>query len=157
MKDYICFPEGHNYEDIDTTYQVFDLCSRVCFVDQPLYLHRKRPGSITQTGTRKNLEDRNLACEHLEAFVESHIPEVFSEKHLQKLRQARLAGLVNFFVAGNIGTEEIRGAFAEVKLKNSSTRFKMTSWIVRFCPSLLRILYPVYRPLRMLVWEGFRR
>ena len=41
------FPEGHVYEDIDVACRVVESCDSVCVMEQPLYLHRKRPGSIT--------------------------------------------------------------------------------------------------------------
>ena len=151
------FPEGHNYEDIDTTYRIFDICKHVYFLDHPLYLHRRRPGSITNIATKKNLEDRNLAYEHLEAYIESNIPEIFSEKHLKKVRQTRLHGLIVFFVKGYIGAGEIRTAIDGLNLKDYSFRYKAALWILRFCPGVLMILYPVFRPLRLLARKVFGR
>lgn len=43
----IRFPEGHNYEDIDTTYKILDIAKNVSLIDNILCFHRKRPGSIT--------------------------------------------------------------------------------------------------------------
>lgn len=153
----IRFPEGHNYEDIDTTYRVFDLCSRICFLDVPLYLHRKRPGSITRTGSRKNMEDRDLACRHLEAFVETHIPEVFDEKHLKKARQSRLIGMLMFYAKGYVDAEEIRAAWKKADPKSNSFRMRTACRIIRFCPWLMKVLYPIYRPFRILAWKVFGR
>ena len=153
----IRFPEGHNYEDIDTIYRIFDLCSRIYFLDQPLYLYRRRPGSITQSATRKNLEDRNLAYKHLQAFIESHVPEVFSERHLMKAKQDRLSSLLSFYAEGYMSEAEIREALAGCDLKDYNFRFKAALRILTFCPELLRVLYLVYRFSRMLVWKVFRR
>lgn len=153
----IRFPEGHNYEDIDTTYRIFTLCGKICFLDQPLYLHRKRPGSITNTATKKNLEDWRLAYGQLEAFVESNIPEVFNEEHLKKVRQTRLHGWMIFYIKGHIGAAEIREDLEGLDLKDYSFRYKVAIRILRFCPGLLRILYPVFRPLRLLARKVFGR
>lgn len=153
----IRFPEGHNYEDIDTTYRVFDLCGRIFFLDEPLYLHRKRPGSITQTGSRKNMEDLNLACQHLEAFIETHIPEIFSERHLKAARQSRLRGMIISYVKGYVDVEEVRAACEGVNLKDCSFRIRTACRIIRLYPLLIKILYPAYRPFRMLVWKVFGR
>jgi len=57
----IRFPDGHNYEDIDTLPRILERCDTVYVTDQRLYYRRKRPGSITQTTTKKNIRDRNLA------------------------------------------------------------------------------------------------
>lgn len=151
------FPEGHNYEDIETTYRIFGMCRNICFLDQPLYLHRRRPGSITNTATKKNLEDRKLAYEHLEAFVESNIPEIFSQKHLNKVRQTRLHGWLIFYIKRYIDAGEIRAALDDLDLKDYNFSYKAACWILRFCPGLLRILYPVFRPFRLLAWKVFGR
>ena len=151
------FPEGHNYEDVDTTCRVFDLCSRISFLDEPLYLHRKRPGSITQTGSGKNMEDLDLAYLHLEAFVETHIPEVFEEKHLEKARQSRLRGMLMFYAKGYVDEEKVRAACEEADPENCSFRMRTACRIIRFCPWLMKVLYPVYRPFRILAWKVFGR
>ena len=153
----IRFPEGHNYEDIDTTCRVFDLCSRISFLDEPLYLYRKRPGSITRTGSRKNKDDWTLACRHLEAFVETHIPEVFDEKHLKKARQSRLSVMLRFYAKGYVDEEEIRAAWKEADPENCSFRMRTACRIIRFCPWLMKVLYPVYRPFRILTQKVFGR
>lgn len=151
------FPEGHNYEDIDTTYRIFDLCSRIFFLDEPLYLYRKRQGSITQTGSRKNMEDRNLACQHMEAFVETHTPEVFSERHLKNARQSRVSRMMILYEKGYVDAAELKAACEGADLKEYGFRFRTVCLIIRFCPGLLKILYPVYRPFRILVWKVFGR
>ena len=153
----IRFPEGHNYEDIDTTYRIFDLCSRICFLDVPLYLNRIRPGSITQTCSGKNMEDRDLACRHLEAFVESHIPEVFDEKHLKKARQSRLKDMLVFYAKGYVDAEKVRAACEGTDSEDYTFRLRTACRIFRFCPWLMKILYPVYRPFRILAWKVFGR
>ena len=43
------FPDGYTYEDIDTSFRIFDLCNTIVVLDDPLYFYRKRPGSITDT------------------------------------------------------------------------------------------------------------
>ena len=53
----IRFPDGHNYEDLDTVYRILNLCSHVNVLNQVLYFYRKRPGSITNTNTKNNNDD----------------------------------------------------------------------------------------------------
>ena len=151
------FPEGHNYEDTVTTYRIFDLCGLIFFLDEPLYLHRKRPGSITQTGSRKNIEDWNLACQHLEAFVETHTPELFSERHLKIAHQSWLNRMIIFYVKGYVDAVEVRAACEGVNLKDCNFRIRTACRIIRFCPLLIKILYPAYRSLRILIWKVFGR
>lgn len=153
----IRFPEGHNYEDVDTTCRVFDLCNRISFLDEPLYQYRIRPGSITRTGSGKNMEDWNLACRHLEAFVESHIPEVFDEKHLKKARQSRLKDMLVFYAKGYVDAEKVRAACEGTDSEDYTFRLRTACRIFRFCPWLMKALYSVYRLFRILMRKVFGR
>jgi len=87
---HIRFPEGHVYEDVDTTYRVFNICKRILIIDDPLYLKRKHKGSITGTWNQTSITDYLLAHDHLEEFVSNHIPDVFSFEQEKKFVQARL-------------------------------------------------------------------
>lgn len=153
----IRFPDGHNYEDVDTIYQVLDTCSQVRVLNETLYYHRRRPGSITDTFTKMNLEDRKLAFDHLAAFVEEHMPEIFGEEHLRKVRQMNLRSMMADYARGRVDTSEIRAACAEIRPAGLSFRFRTAVWMIRCCPWLLRMIYPVYRPFRLLAWKVFGR
>lgn len=146
----IRFPDGHNYEDIHTTYRIFECCERVKVLDQVLYLHRKRPGSITQVWTRKNIEDRNLAYDNLFEFVRAHIPAVFDEAHLSRICQARLRGLLVSYAKGQVGLVDVKASCEGVKPGELGFRAWAGYWIIQLCPGLLKALYPVYRPFREL-------
>ncbi len=52
-----------------------------------------------------------------------------------------------------MGTAEIRSTSAGVYLRDYTFRFKAAFRIIQLCPRLLRILYPVYRAFRMLVYS----
>ena len=157
MWNQIRFPDGHNYEDTDTLYKIIDNCGKMCVLNRPLYYHRKRPGSITGTPTKKNLEDRKLAFDHLTAFVEKNIPEVFSVEHLKIVRQMNMGGMIAGYARGIIETAEIRAICEGIEPVDLSFRFRTAAWMIRHCPELLRIIYPVYRPFRLLVWKAFGR
>lgn len=45
----IRFPDGRIFEDVATTYKIFNLCKSICVLDKSLYLHRKHEGSITRS------------------------------------------------------------------------------------------------------------
>lgn len=53
----IRFPQGRFFEDIATTYKVFDKVNEAVSVSQSLYHYRIRKGSISQTHTLVNLVD----------------------------------------------------------------------------------------------------
>lgn len=146
----IRFPDGHNYEDIHTTYRIFDCCGRVKVLDRVLYLHRKRPGSITQVWTRENIEDINLAYDNLFAFVKEHTPEVFDETCLEKIQQSRLRAMLVSYARDQVGLADVKAACEGVRPGELGFRVRAGYRIIQFCPVLLKILYPVYRPCRTL-------
>lgn len=84
------FPEGHVFEDIDTTYRVLNHCEKVCVLEDVLYIYRRRPGSITDHLTKKRASDWFLAYSHFESFVKENVPEVFSEETLKYIEQRKI-------------------------------------------------------------------
>lgn len=147
----IRFPDGHNYEDIHTTYRIFDCCEHVKVLDQVLYLHRKRPGSITQVWTKNNIEDRKLAHDDLLAFVKTHTPEVFDEMDVRRIKGSWLRVMLVSYARGRMRMTDIEAACEGMKLGELGFRAWTGYQIIRLCPCLLKILYPVYRPFRLLV------
>lgn len=154
----IRFPDGYNYEDHDTMYRIFYLCKQIYVMRQTLYFYRKRFGSISRTITGKNVEDRSRALLHMEEFIQNHIPEIFSDEHLKKIRQSRLSGMIAGYIKGRMNAEfrvklrnEIIAIGKETGMEWYSFRIRTGYHIVRICPWLLRIIYPVYRPFRLLV------
>lgn len=146
----IRFPDGHNYEDIHTTYRIFDCCEHVKVLDHVLYLHRRRPGSITQVWTKKNIEDRKLAHDDLLTFVKTHTPEVFDEMDVRRIRGSWLRVMLVSYARGQVGLADVKAACEGVRPGELGFRVRMGYRIIRLCPGLLKILYPVYRPFREL-------
>jgi glycosyltransferase involved in cell wall biosynthesis len=152
----IRFPVGQVYEDIATTYRILANCNRVCVIDQSLYCYRKRPGSILETYSQDNLNDWLLSNSSLESFVEENISNIFSNRHLTRLRQRRINGMVSYFVRiygnDNSSCEELRQRIkAEGKkcgLGECSVRRKVFYRIICSCPRLLYIIRPIYKLLR---------
>ncbi len=83
------FPDGHIYEDIATTFKVFNLCKKVCVLDKPLYIHRKREGSITSSRSIKKYYDLAWAYSQFASFVEKNIPDIFTTEQLNRLLERR--------------------------------------------------------------------
>ena len=95
----IRFPEGHVYENVDTTYRVVNLCSTVCVIDEPLYMYRKRQGAITEVVSAKNVNDWLMARSHFEDFIKENIPDAFSDEHLRRFYRSRLNQMISFYVS----------------------------------------------------------
>ena len=105
------FPDGHVYEDIDTTYRIFDRCQSIRCLDQLLYLYRRRAGSITHTVSADNIRDWHLAMEHFESYIAAHTPEIFSPEHL------RQHGLDAVVAAAEVDVEDAVPGFSVDVLK----------------------------------------
>ena len=89
--------------------------------------------------------------EHLETFVTENIPEVFSDKHLNKARQSRLRGMLMSYVKGYVNDAEIKAVCEGVNPHNCKFKIKVACWLIRFHPRLLKILYPMYKSLRKIM------
>ena len=102
------FPEGHVYEDIDTTYRILDRCHTVYVVDMTLYLKRKHKRSITETWTEEHVRDWLRSRSHLESYVQAHTLGIFTADHEKVLRYTRLRALIRGYIhySGKTGRTE---------------------------------------------------
>ncbi len=73
----ICYPVGKIYEDVFTTYRLFDKCHKIVMIDSPEYFYVQRNGSILRSG----FSDKQF--HHLEAINE--IKEFAYTKDYQQL------------------------------------------------------------------------
>ena len=159
----IRFPDGCVYEDIDTSFRIFNICRRIHVIDESLYLHRIRKGSITTTGSLQNFRDRYLACSHFASFITENIPDVFSSFHEQKWRKYAVNGMVVDYInySGDTESEEttvrnemrrqILSAGKVMGIETLGLRTRAAWHMVQRCPRLLKAVYRVYHPIRMLV------
>ena len=159
------FPEGHVYEDIDVTYRVVGRCDTICVVDQPLYLHRKRPGSITDTVSPENIRDLELAHSHYARFVGENTPGIFTPGQRKRVQSGQLNSLIGQYVRcygkAGIDCEGLRARTIalgiDIGASNLRLRTRIAYGMLRTCPWLLRRLYPVYQTVRQLVHRLFVR
>ena len=157
------FPEGRVYEDVYPTCEVLDACESVCVIDQTLYVHRRRPRSITTTCTPGNYRDWSLAHPHFESFVESRVPEVFTEGHVMQLRQSRVVEMISNYIriSEELGKDEdgfcegLRRktimAGEEVGVDGLDLRTRTACHMLCACPWLLKSIYPAYHSVRRFV------
>ena len=156
----IRFPEGSVYEDIAITYQLIDRSRKICVLDLPLYMYRKRPGSICGTKTSKNITDYFNSRSRFEQFIEDNIPEIFTEKQLKRFRRTGLRRRILRYIHysrnpetdGDSFLKELRKQIAEEGKKadilKCSGRIQCCYWIIRFCPGLLKPACLLYRYFR---------
>lgn len=160
----IRFPDGHVYEDVDTTYRIIDLCKTVCILAQPLYLYRKREGSIINTRSKDNIRDCISACSHWTSFAEAHTPEVFTTEQLHRIRQPLVEAMIVYYAcfSGRAQDEaeiayndylkrQITDTVKEIGICNCGPTVKAGYKMISYWPWLLRISYPAYHCTRRLM------
>ena len=159
------FPDGHNYEDMDIMFRIFDRCGSVLVLDQPLYYHLKRPGSITDTLSETNLRDWRLARKHFEEYVSTSTPAIFSYEQLKKAQQSTFSGMMINYVRCSKKRDklsrgfldsmrtEIIGMGRDLGPGSMDLRRKAAYLMMLKSPVLLEITYPAYRAVRMLIHE----
>ncbi len=164
----IRFPDGHVYEDMETSFRMFDLCTKSCVIEDPLYLHRSRPGSITTTYSVENYRDFDLAYSRIVPFMESLVPEILTEVQVRQWRRNHLESMILSYIKvprklrdKGVFCEELRKIIIDVGRKNNAEthgfRTRVAWEMICSCPCLLRIAYALYRPLWRLVRMITRR
>ena len=160
--DKIRFPEGHNYEDLDTVYKVLDICTSVFITDRCLYLYRERPGSITHTLTKKNRDDWEAAYFHLQEYVVWHTREIFSDTNADCIRLIRLNGLMVDYANATAGQDvrnELKCRIVELAKEIGHWQFisRVAYEMILHCPWLLKVSWPIYHSIRMFKRKVFGR
>lgn len=142
----IRFPDGHLFEDVETMCRVLDHCTSVTVIDSVLYYVRVRPGSITQTVSWKTIDEHRRAFSQLEEFVYAHMPEVYSEEHVQEVRGKRLYFMIVYYIRISYDDEvrkkalrkEIISTGWQVGFKKCTVRAKVAFFMIKYCPWLLK-------------------
>ena len=157
------FVEGHVHEDNLPTYKVLSACEAVYAMNRPLYLYRKRPGSITSTVSATNMADLILASLQVMEFVRDNTPAIFTPEQFEHVRQKRLNSMISAYIRYCDAAGE--DAFAidlrqkiivlgrETGIGNCGFRTRAAYRMLCSCPRLLKVLYPVYVSIRVTIWK----
>ena len=151
----IRFPDGHVFEDIDTTYRLLDASRKIYVIEDSLYMYRKkRPKSITGDRSSKKRIDCALAYSHYESFVERNTPNIFSEEELISIHLIRFHQLVSIYVHSFFQSEsqnqfardhlkrEIVEREKHINIRNCRFITQICYIIIVFCPLLFKIMKP---------------
>ena len=162
----IRFQDGHVCEDNEASYRIMNQIGKTVVVDEVLYLYRKRPGSITANLTWKFLKDQILAYLRVNEFVAENLSNVLPEEYLQKNRQTCLNSMMAAYVRlfkvkenfdkkaeGEKLRQQIVRVGDETEIVKCNIRTRIAYQVIRFCPWLLRIAYPFYRPIRIMIYR----
>lgn len=155
------FPEGHVYEDVDTTYRILDRCKAVFVLQQPLYLYRRRPGSITDTVSMRYMSDRMQAYSHYVRFIEENTRGVFTSEQRNRVVSSFFGSMIAQYARclGTTGeknealTKTIIAQVRELGINTLNLRARTAYRLLRVCPWLLRVIYPVYLAVRKMIWR----
>ena len=156
------FPNGHVAEDRYTTFSILGNCNVVCVLDDSLYLHRKRPGSITQTASLKKAIDKVKAFDQFQEYVEKNTPAVFDYEQLQNCRREHYRCLLSSYAESLRQTGKGSDEFSEelikriisdrekVKIQNCSITMRAIYRMICVCPWLLKYVYIIYKHFAVL-------
>lgn len=166
MWDSLRFPEGQNYEDLDIILPLLGETECVCILDEPLIMHRKRPGSITATHTFKNVRDRELAYRHYTEYTVSHTPEYFEKKDLNTALARQYSSLLSQYhlCASSRMPErkkcldylsrQILDVKSRIDIKECSLKLRISSFLYSYAPGWVSgLIYRVYVLLRMCIMK----
>ena len=154
--DDIRFNEGHVFEDIETIYRICSQCSKVSVLPDVLYLHRKRPYSITTVFSQDYMEDAILASARTESFIRDNVPDLFSVDQLMSYDRKYVTRiLVHYLQANEIADDKIKEYREDLKrrlfdavndhgISDFDLRFRIVYRMVRVCPWLLDKLFHCY-------------
>ena len=151
------FPLGHVFEDMETMFKILDSSKLISVLDEPLYLHRKRIGSITATISAKNMRDRYLAYAHFVSFVTSHSPGLFSVEDVMHCHRSYLNSMIISYTKCPSVTlrEKLRKKIIrtgrELEIEKLGFRSRAAYGMLCTCPWLLKVVYKIYLPVRLLV------
>ena len=157
------FPEGHIYEDMAVTFRIIERCEMVYVLDQPLYLHRNRPGSITNTVSSDNIRDWELAYAHYARFIEENTPDIFTPEQRMRVQSGMLGSMIGKYVRcfgyKCIDSKALRAHTLalgrRVGIGSVNWRTKIAYVMLRTSPWLLRVAFPVYNSIRRLMYRIF--
>ena len=152
----IRFPDGHLYEDEDTIFRILDHCEMVYVLDQSLYFYRLHSSSITHSRSLKKTNDRIITWTHITSFVEDNTPGTFTNKQLKESRQFLVIQMVTYYMQ-LLSEHKEKECGAEVRkklienemiVKDCGLLIRLSYFIIRYCPWMIKIIYPIYCKIR---------
>lgn len=155
----IRFPEGSVYEDIAITYRLIDRSRKICVLDLPLYMYRKRPGSISNVKSAKNISDYFVARSQFEQFIQANIPGIFTDEQLNWFRRQGLRRRIVRYIhySGNPETEgkafrkeqrkQISKEGKTIGIGKCCLRIRICYLMICYCPILAESAGSIYKLL----------
>ena len=159
--DHIRFPEGRIYEDREVTFAVADKAAASYVLDLPLYIHRKRKGSLTDEVDEQTVRDKVTAFENYVSLIKEYTPGVFDEENLKHVQRARLDEMMDSYIRyvhtkgkkdGGYDKElrrDIIGFGRENDISGYGFKTKTAYKLIRFFPWIIKITSGIYISIRL--------
>ena len=141
----VSYPVGKAWEDLGTTYKLFDIAERIAYTDAQLYFYVQRDGSITSVVSVKNALDIYELEEERNAFLKNEYPDLcdFLEYRICiSAYNVWSAALTNKFDGALLSNINAAVGFLNIKSKNA---IKNKNCDIRYKIKLF--LYSYLRPL----------
>ena len=155
--DGIRFTEGRNYEDLEVILPVLEKAKSIYVISEPLVSYRLRQESITFTRSLRNLQDYTLSFRNYAGYIESHIPEFFTQDHLERAYQESFSYLLMEYCTCSISKipekkpilnflrQELDYRRRKIDTKNSNFKTRASYFLVKHFPSAVPLIYRLYR------------
>ena len=161
--DDLRYPVGQNYEEIDIIIPLLMRTESIFILDKPFIIYRKRPGSITDTCSIKNVMDKALAYKHYINHIRSLIPEYLDDQDLVNACKTILTSLLGEYIRHSLYIvpdrkryfacyrEAIDDMASEVAAGERGFKIRVALFMVFHLPPLaVGLIYRIYRPFRVL-------
>lgn len=156
--DNITYPLNKTYEDMFTTYKLYDRAHKIAVCNEILYLYRQREGSIVyETKISKKIElyqDRYLATSNLYHFFEIKYPK-WAENSKKGLIECALV-LVTYVDVYNFSRNTVYKNAQRLLLESSIKDAKSGNKILLMLYKCNRKLY-VKLIHKVLIWKNKRK
>lgn len=157
------YPAGQNYEDVDIILPLIAATDKVYILSEALVMHRKRPGSITDTPSYDNIRDRGIAYKHYTDYIMNHVPEYFDDKDVKVMNDRAYSMLLaTYFSCIGAGRQDSEKSIEYIRqeiekigniedIGNHSFKLKTAAFMYKYLPpELSASAYKIYRPVRLL-------
>ena len=151
------FPEGRIYEGTYIIYDIFDRAGLISVMDKELMMHRKRVGSICNSGSLKHILDGDFATDYFAQCVKRHsyIPQNYY-KEIIRIRYRRLIRSFLQYSYSNptdrVGQNGIRQNLLELRnrdsLKQCTTLDRIEFYGIKLFPQMMKKLYWLYKRIK---------
>lgn len=153
----IRFYEGHVYEDVEIAYKICSQINKLCVIQESLYNHRKRHGSITMDYSYRNLDDAFQSVIRTESFVSSKVPAIFSNEQQLCFRKTLIKTILGCYYKSNKVTgipkckyraklrQQIIDTGKKYNVIEYEFQIRMAYSMVCKCPLLFDLCYPSYK------------